>query len=104
MLRPKEHQETMDGILGGSRIRLDVAVKTNSTPIGIQIPTIQFIVSVSPTELLPAHETVSVLKNLIDMSDLRLRIPIRWGHAVAQLVETLLYKSEDRGFGCQMCH
>jgi len=51
MLRPKEHHETMNGILGGSRIGLDVAVKTNSTPIGIQIPTIQFVVSVSPTEL-----------------------------------------------------
>ena len=27
-----------------------------------------------------------------------------WGHAVAQLVETLLYKSEGRGFDSRWCH
>jgi len=27
-----------------------------------------------------------------------------WGHAVAQLVEALLYKSEGRGFDSQWCH
>jgi hypothetical protein len=51
MLRPKEHQETPDGILGGSSIVPDLALKTNSAPKGNQIPTIQFVASVSPTAL-----------------------------------------------------
>jgi hypothetical protein len=42
MLRPNEHQETLDGILGGSRLGLDVMAKTNSTPIGNKIP-VQFV-------------------------------------------------------------
>ena len=50
---------------------------------------------------LPSHETVSVLRNLIDTSDLLLSVRIRWVHAVAQLVETQCYKLEDRGFGCR---
>ena len=29
---------------------------------------------------------------------------IIWGHAVAQLVEALRYKSEGRGFDSQWCH
>jgi ATP adenylyltransferase/5',5'''-P-1,P-4-tetraphosphate phosphorylase II len=27
-----------------------------------------------------------------------------WGHAVAQLVEALLYKQEGSGFGSRFCH
>jgi hypothetical protein len=27
-----------------------------------------------------------------------------WGHAVAQLVEVLRYKPEDRGFDSRWCH
>ena len=52
---------------------------------------------------LPAGETVYVLRNIIDMSDLLLPVPIRWDHAVAQLVEANCYKSEDRGFDCRYC-
>jgi hypothetical protein len=65
MLRPKEHQETLDGILGGSRIGLDVAVKTNSTPIGNKIPIIQFVANRFTDCSTPVHERVSVFGNLI---------------------------------------
>ena len=67
MLRPKEHQETLDGILGGSRIGLDVALKTNITAIGNEILIIQFVASRLTDCSIPAHERVSVLRNLIDI-------------------------------------
>ena len=31
-------------------------------------------------------------------------LTVNVGHAVAQLVETLRYKSEGRGFDCRCCH
>ena len=39
-----------------------------------------------------------------DYRKMGLPLAIQWGHAVAQLVEALSYKPEDRGFDSRRCH
>jgi len=39
-----------------------------------------------------------------DYENFGLLLNFYWGHAVAQLVEALCYKSEGRGFDSRCCH
>jgi len=69
-------------------------------------------------KLLPEHRHIFAATalyiptgNLLDKDSFILKknilqgyINILWGHAVAQLVEALRYKPEDRGFDFQWCH
>jgi hypothetical protein len=58
------------------------------------------------------HVPASLLSAKITTQKIKLHVPklitlvthFCWGHAVAQFVEALRYKSEGRGFDSRWCH